>query len=169
AHAHAHTGTGAHVGTAAVVEKEKTVQTKSTGDGGLGWLWFLLGLVVLGLLIWWIVSKTQRAPSGSTGTVVVGLAATAAGLGNVSKAEITVDKIEAHRSDGRDDQGWVVISSTPHTVDLVALRNNRDTVLLGRVSLPVGQYNGIRLHVSRFTITDTNGNTRNVRLPSSEI
>ena len=102
--------------------------------------------------------------SSNTGRTIFMVGDPSADLSNVSSIKITVDSAQAHSV----DDGWVTVSSTAITYDLLALKASGDQVLLADVQLKEGTYNQVRLMISKVVVTDTQGD-HTAKLPSNEL
>lgn len=119
----------------------------------------IIGLAVLAVLV------AACAPQGSTtGRVVFAMTDAAADMGAVSSVKVTVDSVRVHN----EAQGWVTVTSTPQTYDLLALKASGDTVLLADLQLSEGSYQQIRLDISKVVVTDADGD-HEAKLPSGEL
>jgi len=78
---------------------------------------------------------------------------------------VTISEISAHRLDIGGPSAWQSISNKSTLVDL-AVTDMSEVVALG--SLPLGQYEAIRVKVTNATMI-TNGASRNLQLESSVI
>ena len=78
---------------------------------------------------------------------------------------VTISEISAHRLDISGPSAWQSISNKSALVDLT-MTNVSEVVALG--SIPLGQYEAIRVKVTNATII-TNGASRNLQLESSLI
>jgi hypothetical protein len=103
------------------------------------------------------------APPG-TGRAVFAIADEAADLGAVTSINVTVDSASAQST----TVGWVAVSSTPKTYDLVQLKASGKQVLLADVQLQPGTYNQVRLMISKVLVTNSTG-TYEAKLPSGEL
>lgn len=86
----------------------------------------------------------------------------------VSRAEITVDKIEMrNKSEANSDNGskYYVILEEPITINLINYRNGL-TAELPNAVVSAGSYDQIRLYVSDAEIELTNGATYDLTVPS---
>jgi hypothetical protein len=123
---------------------------------------FLIATIAMSILM---LGCTSNQPSSSgNGRVVLGISDAAADMGSVSSVMVTIDSMQVHSA----SQGWVTLSSTPITYDLMKLRAENITMLLADAQIPVGVYQQIRLHISQVTVTDANG-THDAKLPSGEL
>ncbi|MBI4145057.1 DUF4382 domain-containing protein [Candidatus Woesearchaeota archaeon] len=120
----------------------------------------ILGLAILAVL----VAACAPAQQSTTGRAVFALTDAAADMGAVSSVKVTVDSVRVHN----DAQGWVTVTSTPQTYDLLALKASGDTVLLADLQLSEGSYQQIRLDISSVVVVDENG-THDAKLPSGEL
>jgi hypothetical protein len=105
----------------------------------------------------------EGAASGS-GRIVVGVSDTAANMGSVSKVKVTVDKVMVQSA----TKGWVEVSSTPKTYDLLDLKAQGATALYADAQLEEGAYNQIRMDISHVVVTDASGD-HEAKLPSGEL
>lgn len=88
----------------------------------------------------------------------------AADMGSVSKVEVTVRQVQVHSA----SQGWVTISTTPKTVDLLKLNAENRNELLADASLAADTYTQVRLEVEKVIVTDSSGQHQ-AKLPSNEL
>ncbi len=99
------------------------------------------------------------------GGLVIGITDAAADLDTIAKINMTIDKVEVHSS---ETDGWVTLSSTPQTFDLLELRDAGEIVLLARADLEEKTFDQVRLNVSKVEIVDAEG-TKEAKLPSGEL
>ncbi|MEW6036465.1 MAG: DUF4382 domain-containing protein [Candidatus Micrarchaeota archaeon] len=104
------------------------------------------------------------AQSGGTGRVVFTIADAAADMGAVSSIKVTVDSVSVHSA----SKGWVTVSSTPKTYDLMELRASAERSLLADAQLDSGEYQQMRLQISKVLVADASG-THEAKLPSGEM
>ena len=76
---------------------------------------------------------------------------------------VTIAEINAHRADTREPSGWSSVSNKTIQVDLAAV-NSTQSVALG--SLPLGQYDSIRIRISNATVV-VNGTSKKAQLNSN--
>ncbi|MEK6958566.1 MAG: DUF4382 domain-containing protein [archaeon] len=103
-------------------------------------------------------------PGPATGKLVVGITDATADIENVSKIEVTISQVQVQS----ETEGWITLSSTPKTYDLLQLKADGTTVLLADANLNSGAYNQLRLVISKVMVTDANG-TFEAKLPSNEL
>ncbi len=101
--------------------------------------------------------------TGGSGLAVFTIADKAADLGNITSIKLTVDSVQAHGTGG-----WVTLSSTPMTFDLLQLKASSVQALLAEANLTSGSYDQVRLEVSSVTVTDSSG-THDAKLPSGDL
>ncbi|MFH1182389.1 MAG: DUF4382 domain-containing protein [Candidatus Woesearchaeota archaeon] len=79
----------------------------------------------------------------------------------VSSILVTIDNISVHRTGG----GWIDVSSSPRSFDLLQLNAQGTKALLAETGLEQGIYYEVRLGISKVVVTDVNG-THDAKLPS---
>ena len=105
----------------------------------------------------------QQAASGK-GRAVFAITDAAADMGSVSSVKVTVDSVKVHSA----AEGWVTVSSSPKTYDLLKLKAEGSQELLADAELKEGTYDQIRLDISNVVVTDANGE-HDAKLPSGEL
>ena len=123
-----------------------------------------LVLLIPILLLAGCTATTQNGAEPVQGRVVFSITDAAADLGAVSSIDVTIDRVEVHN----DAEGWVTVSDTPKTYDLLELRDENGTVALADVMLDAGTYQQIRMEISDVTVTDAEGEEE-AKLPSGEL
>ncbi len=112
-------------------------------------------------------APSGTAPSGGAGTgsglAVFTIADKAADMGTVTSVKLTVNSVQAHGSGG-----WVTLSSTPMTFDLLSLKASGVKALLAEANLTSGSYDQVRLEVANVSVTDSSG-THDAVLPSGDL
>lgn len=122
-------------------------------------------LAFLGISVLLLAACAQyQAPVSKTGRAVFAITDAAAEMGTVTSVKVTVDSVRVHTS----AEGWTTVSTTPKTYDLLQLKASGDTVLLADVQLNTGEYQQVRLDISKVEVTDANG-THEAKLPSGEL
>ncbi len=110
-------------------------------------------------------SPTPSGNSGSqTGRAVFGVTDAAADMGAVSSVQMRVESVQVHSA----SQGWVTVSSTPKTVDLLELKAQGATELIADAQLKADTYNQMRMAVSSVTVVDAEG-SHQAKMPSNEV
>ncbi len=124
----------------------------------------LLAGMLAGLLLSGCTSDTPTttSPTGVTGNAVFTISDAAADVGAVTKAELTVESIQARTQAG----AWVTVSSQSRTYDLMALRANGTAMLMAQADMAAGTYDRIRLNASQCVVTNSQGSYQCV-MPSS--
>ncbi len=102
--------------------------------------------------------------SGEKGRAVFVITDAAADMKTVTSVRITVEEISVHSQ----AQGWVSVSSTPKTYDLLQLKAQNSNALLADAQLDEGTYDEMRLDVSSVIVTDASG-SQEAKLPSNEL
>ncbi len=123
----------------------------------------LLAAAIISILLLGCTQIQSQYQSGN-GRLVLGIKDAAEGMGSVSSVMVTVDSVQAHSA----SQGWVTLSSTPKTYDLMKLKADGSTALLADMQVRNDTYGQIRLQISRVAVTDSNG-THDAKLPSGEL
>ncbi len=105
-----------------------------------------------------------QAPTTTQGRAVFTITDAAADMGTVSSVKVTIDSVQVHSA----TEGWVTVSSTPQTYDLLKLKAEGSQALLADASLKTGTYQQVRLMTSKVVVTDTSGD-HEAKLPSGEL
>ncbi|HEX2955162.1 MAG TPA: DUF4382 domain-containing protein [Bacillota bacterium] len=124
---------------------------------------FTFGIVSFLIVMVLILSGCGGGSSSTGGTGTLKLSLTdAPAAENFSAVNITISEVRISQSSAENAGGWITLSNTPVTVDLLKL-NNAELQSLGIKDLPAGQYNQIRFYVSKVEVV-VNGETQNVEL-----
>lgn len=110
------------------------------------------------------IGVVRPVSAAGRGRLVVGITDNAVKRGSVSSVMVTVDNVSVHSSAG----GWVTVSSTPKTYDMVKLNATGAAELFADANIEPGAYEQVRLHVSSVMVADANG-TKEAKLPSGEM
>ena len=124
-------------------------------------------LILALFLISSCISQVKETPpliETNEGRTVFAITDKAANLNNITSVKITIDSIEVHSS----EQGWVNVLNEQKTYDLLQLRNENSQVLLADVVLQEGNYQQIRLNISKVMVTDAEGE-KEAKLPSGNL
>lgn len=105
-----------------------------------------------------------KASSKAKGNAIFTITDAAAEMGSVTSLKVTVDKVMVHS----DVKGWVNVSASQQTFDLLELKATGTQALVASANLEPAVYNQIRLDISKVTVTDSNGE-QEAKLPSSEL
>ena len=84
-------------------------------------------------------------------------------MGAVSAIDMTVDKVEMHS----EAQGWVTVSETTKTFDLLELKSKSRAELLAKADVTADTYKQVRFHVKSIIVTES-GQKREAKIPSNE-
>lgn len=110
--------------------------------------------LIAGLTVLALAGCGGVAPSGATMSIFLADAP----LPGVTAVNVTIERVEANL-----DGGWIEISATQQTYDLLTLTQT-DT-LIATASMPPGNYSQIRLFISKVTVEDESG-THDAKVPS---
>ena len=98
------------------------------------------------------------------GNAVFTITDAAPNMKSVTSVKITVDGIKAHS----DKQGWMNVSNTAQTFDLLELSGKGIQTLMASVNLEPDLYEQLRLDISKALVTDDSGE-HEAKLPSGEL
>ena len=125
----------------------------------------LVGLMLLvGCAGQYQAPPAEQVASTNEGRVVFTITDAAADMGSVTSVKVTVDKVMVNS----DTKGWVTVSSTPQTFDLLMLKAEGSQGLLADVQLEAGNYQQLRLDISNVLVVDDTGE-HTAKLPSGEL
>ncbi|MFA4955978.1 MAG: DUF4382 domain-containing protein [Candidatus Methanoperedens sp.] len=121
-------------------------------------------LTVFALIAVVLLAGCLQAPTTTQGRAVFTIKDAAADMGTVSSIKVTIDSVQVHNA----TEGWVTVSSTPQTYDLLKLKTEGSQALLADVSLKTGTYQQVRLMNSKVVVTDASGD-HEAKLPSGDL
>ena len=120
----------------------------------------MLGAVFILLLAAGCTQNGNNATQ-TQGRAVFTVADAAADMGAVTSVKVTVDSLEVQNTSG----GWITVSSSPQTYDLMQLRASGMQSLLADTNLENGTYGQVRMIISKVMVTDSSG-VHEAKLPS---
>lgn len=136
-----------------------------------------LGVMLLALTVLLAVTRCNKdetsglVPGPDEGTLNVELTDAPLNLDLVEEASVTISKVEIrkHVEGDMSDTGnpFITLYDSTETFNLLELRNGV-TETLANMKVPTGKYDHIRMYVDDASLTLTNGNTYNVKVPSGE-
>lgn len=121
-------------------------------------------LAVFALVAVVLLAGCVQAPTTTQGRAVFTIKDAAPDMGTVSSVKVTIDSVQVQSA----AEGWVTVSSTPQTYDLLKLKAEGSQALLADVNLKTGTYQQVRLMTSKVVVTDTSGD-HEAKLPSGEL
>lgn len=124
----------------------------------------ILAILVIGGVYFYSKSNYSSGYQDGKGKVAFVITDAAANMGTVSKVEVTVDSITIHS----EAEGWVSLSSASKTYDLLELKAKGTNALLVETNVKEGNYDQIRLNISKVVVTDSEGK-HEAKLPSNEL
>lgn len=124
----------------------------------------VLALLVLGCAPTGPQPPTPTEPGAKEGRAVFVITDAAANMSAVSSVKVTVDSVRVHSA----AEGWVTVSSTPKTYDLLQLKAEGSNAILADAQLKEGTYQQLRLDISKVIVTDASGE-HEAKLPSGEL
>ncbi len=98
------------------------------------------------------------------GTAVFAVKDAAANMGTISSVNVTIDKVEVHS----ETKGWINVSDTKRTYDLLELKAKGTTELISSANLDAGTYDQMRLYISKVVVVEDNIE-KEVILPSNKL
>lgn len=127
-------------------------------------MFFAVAIVAAIMLFAAGCTQSGGTASPSQGRTVLTIADAAANMGAVTSVKVTVDNIQVQNASG----GWITVSSSPYTYDLMQLRASGSQSLMADANLEAGTYGQVRLHISKVMVTDSTGEHEAV-LPSGDL
>ncbi|MBI2148857.1 DUF4382 domain-containing protein [Candidatus Woesearchaeota archaeon] len=124
----------------------------------------LISSLLLVIFLSACVQQPTAVQPSKDGRVVFVITDAAADMQAVSSLSVTVDSVKVHSA----TEGWVTVSSTPKTYDLLKLKAEGSKVLLTDIQLKEGTYQQVRLDISKVFVVDANGE-HEAKLPSGEL
>ena len=99
------------------------------------------------------------------GKVVFSVTDATTEMKNISEVNMQISKVEMHDATG----GWTTVSTTPHSYDLLKLNTDNQSKLLTNVDAYNGTYDQVRIQIDSVKVKDKSGNTKEAKMPSSEL
>lgn len=87
--------------------------------------------------------------------------------GDFEEVNIDIQGVEIHRSEGKQNSGWVALDVNEGVYNILALSNGLDT-LLGSAELPSGRVSQIRLILGTNNTVKINGEVKSLDTPSAQ-
>lgn len=115
-----------------------------------------LGVLVTGC------SNSSPTSSGGSGTLQINMVDSP---GSFDAVNIVIDSVQAHIASSDTTSGWVTLSSTPETYNLLVLVNGANAVI-GKASVPAGQYSQVRLYIGSGSNVVVSGISYPLTVPS---
>jgi hypothetical protein len=109
------------------------------------------------------VSSTVQLTNG--GRIVFGITDKAVGLDAYKSIFLTIGSVRIHHP----SKGWITVSETPRTFDLLKLRAKSRNELLADMNITADTYDSVRLGIDSILITDHAGKVTEAKLPSKEL
>lgn len=97
--------------------------------------------------------STSSAQNG-TGKVYVTVSDASADISNVSDVDMTISKVELHSA----TQGWITVSNSSNTFNLLTLKANGQVELAGEADVPADSYDQVRATISGVAVVTNSGN-----------
>jgi len=111
------------------------------------------------------------APGGDTGKLTVRMTDAPLNIDLVEEANVTITRIEARQvveeSEADTSNPFITLYNETETYNLLELRNGVTETLVD-MEIPTGDYDLIRLYVDEASLTLTNGETYDVKVPSGQ-
>lgn len=137
-------------------------------------VWFAVALVVILGAIYFIGMSSRNKSdtasqmgneSGATGRVVFSVTDAAVDMKNVSEININIRQLDVHSA----ASGWITVSTSPQSYDLLELNASGEWKLLAEAELPAGSYDQVKLTVDDALITTKAGVVEETKMPSNEL
>lgn len=137
--------------------------------------WPLIWILFLALAAYWFYKWLKNMQSVNKGRVIIAVNSSAPRLAsnlkignNLTKATAVIDHIQALPSS--QGKGWINVSNTSQTIDLLALRNASPRLpqIISDTQVPIGQYQKIKFNISKVHVEDSQG-VKIVYLPSNVV
>lgn len=101
----------------------------------------------------------------NSGRIVFGITDKAVGLDEFKSIFMTIGSVRIHHP----SKGWITISQTPRTFDLLKLRATSRNELLADMNIGADTYDAIRLVIDNILITKSGGSVIQAKVPSGEL
>jgi len=110
-------------------------------------------------------TKPYGQPSAAgEGRAVFTITDAAANMQSVTSVKVTVDSVRVHSA----AKGWVTVSSSAKTYDLLQLKASATQEILADAKLDADTYQQVRLDISKVVVVDASGE-HEAKLPSGEL
>ncbi len=136
--------------------------------GFQAFIWVII-IVIVAALIYFFVGMQKAdistySSSKDKGRAVFVITDAAANMNSVSSVKMTVDSVQVHSA----SQGWVTVSSSSKTYDLLELKSEGKQALIVDSQLKADTYDQMKLGVSKVVVVSSQGE-QEAKLPSNEL
>ncbi len=107
-------------------------------------------------------SKSSPTSSGGSGTLQINMVDSP---GSFSAVNVTVDSVQAHIATSDTTSGWVTLSNSVNTYNLLQLVDGVNAVI-GKASVPAGRYSQVRLFIGSGSNVVVAGTSYPLSVPS---
>ncbi|MFA5763888.1 MAG: DUF4382 domain-containing protein [archaeon] len=121
-------------------------------------------LVASFFLLFGCTTTISNDKNADSGRVVFAIKDAATNMNSVTKLNMTVDSVQAYSK----TKGWVTVSSTPKTYDLLELKAQNKTAVFADTTMASETYEKVRLNVSNITVVKADGEQK-AYIPSNSI
>jgi hypothetical protein len=118
------------------------------------------------------LQTTQKSPTVSStgeqlnsGRIVFGITDKAVGLEEFKSIFLTIGSVRIHHG----SKGWITVSQTPRTFDLLKLRATSRNEVLADMSISADTYDAVRLVIDSILMTKSDGSVIEAKVPSKEL
>lgn len=113
-----------------------------------------IGIVLAVILVgWYLLYSASPGGTGEKGKMYISFSDASADLQNVNDIALTVNKVELHSA----TRGWVTVSSSPKTVNLLTLKANGRAELAASADVAADTYDQVRANISSVNVKTKSG------------
>lgn len=124
-------------------------------------------LVILGGVYLIIRNNSNSTDDANslTGRVVFSVTDAAVNLETINAINMRISRVELHSK----AEGWVRLSSTPRTFELLELNESGRSLLLADVEAEAGAYDQVKLTIDQVNVVTKDNTTREATLPANDM
>ncbi|MBP6884041.1 MAG: DUF4382 domain-containing protein [Candidatus Pacebacteria bacterium] len=110
-------------------------------------------------------NENQEQKVTTKGNVIFSVTDAAVNMSGISEVNMHVSKLAIHNN----VDGWVSVSITPQTYELLQLNKDNEDRFLAQIDTPTGTYDQVRLTVDSVSIKTKAGVVKQATLPGNDI